>query len=207
MATVISVTQQKGGAGKTSLAVHLAVAWLRAGRTVTLIDSDPQESLTAWHAMRTDAWPDALPVPLVTAEGWKLPTEVSRARKSSDIVIIDTPPHAETAARLAVRESDLVVLPVQPTPLDAWATRETLALIAREKKPYRLVFNRVPPRGRLADLVQAEFAEEGLDITTARLGNRQIYAESFVTGRGVTEMPGRTPAHAEITALIAELDQ
>ncbi len=205
MATIISVTQQKGGAGKTSLVVHLAVAWAAEGRSVSLIDTDPQQSLTAWHAMRAETQPDAIPLPLVTAEGWKLPMEVSRARRESDIVIIDTPPHAETAARLAVRESDLVLLPVQPTPLDAWATRETLALIAKEKKPYRLIFNRVPPRGRLADAVQTEFAEEGLDIAAGRLGNRQIYAESFVTGRGISEMPGHTPAHAEIAGLITEL--
>lgn len=205
MATVVSVTQQKGGAGKTSLAVHLATAWASAGRRVALIDSDPQESLTSWHAMREDVYPEAADLPIVSADGWKLPAEIARARKDSDIVVIDTPPHSETAARLSVREADLVLLPLQPTPLDAWATRDTLDLIAREGTPYRLIFNRMPARGRMAEEVRDELVEEGLSVATAALGNRVIYAESFLSGRGIAEMPGKTPAHAEVAALVKEL--
>ncbi|MEX1148267.1 MAG: ParA family protein, partial [Sphingomonadales bacterium] len=141
MATVISVAQQKGGAGKTSLAVHLGVALAGQGRRVTLIDSDPQKSLTAWHGLRPASATNTITV--ATAEGWRLPTEVARLGRASDIIIIDTPPHAETAARLAVRESDRVLIPVQPTPLDVWATTETLDLIGREGKPCIIVLNRV----------------------------------------------------------------
>lgn len=207
MATVISITQQKGGAGKTSLAVHLGVALSAMGRRVVFIDCDPQKSLTAWHIIRRQVVEDHNAGPdLVTAEGWRLPTEVARQRKVADIIIIDTPPHAETAARLAVRESDRVLLPVQPTPLDLWATRQTLELIAREGKPCQMILNRVPPRGRLADTMENELKAEGLPITRTRLGNRQIYAQSIMTGRGVTDMPGNTTAHTEIAELIRELD-
>jgi len=205
MATVIAVTQQKGGAGKTSLVVHLATAWAQAGKAVSLIDSDPQQSLASWATMREQVFPEAAPLPLVVADGWKLPAEIAKARKSSDLVVIDTPPHSETAARLAVREADIVLLPMQPTPLDAWATRDTLDLIAREGKPYRIIFNRMPARGRMAEDVLAELQDEGLSLAQAMLGNRVIYAESVLSGRGIAEMPGKTPAHAEIAALIKEL--
>ncbi|HET6518467.1 MAG TPA: ParA family partition ATPase [Geminicoccaceae bacterium] len=203
---VITVAQRKGGAGKTTLAAQLAVAWWLQGRRVALLDIDEQGSLRAWAEVRgrvAGGGDGGLPVTHLS--GWRLGPELSRLKGAADLILVDCPPHAETEARTAIRASDLVLVPCQPNPLDLWATRETLSIARREGRPALLVLNRVPPRGRSALAIRDAMAEEGLPLADASLGNRVAFAASMGEGRGVGETEPRSPAAEEIGALAGEV--
>jgi chromosome partitioning protein len=202
---VITIAQQKGGAGKTTLAAQLAAALAPAGRVV-LLDIDPQKSLTAWHARRKDRLGAAAAgIDLEESAGWKLAAALDRLRRDAAWVIVDSPPHAETEARQAVRGADLVLVPLQPSPLDLWATQPTLDLAAAEKRAVRLVLNRIAPRGKLLDQVRAEVARGKVAALEAALGNRSAFAHSMGAGLGVTEFEPRGQAAAELRALADEI--
>ena len=204
---VITVAQRKGGAGKTTLAAQLAVAWWLQGRRVALLDIDEQGSLQAWAEVRGRAVGEGGDggLPVTHLSGWRLGSELSRLKGAADLILVDCPPHAETDARTAIRASDLVLVPCQPNPLDLWATRETLAIARRENRPALLVLNRVPPRGRSALAIRDAMAEEGLPLADAVLGNRVAFAASMGEGRGVGETEPRSPAAEEIGALAGEI--
>jgi chromosome partitioning protein len=203
---VISIAQQKGGAGKTTLAIQLAIAWLAKGKRVAMLDIDPQGSLAAWAALRRVRLGEPGAAPAVQSlSGWRLGNEVPALRRSYDLVLIDSPPHAETDAKTAIRQADLVLLPCQPNALDVWATEPTLSFAQDNRTAALLVLNRVPARSRAAEAIQAAIAEKGWPLAKARLGNRQAYAASINEGQGVAELAPASPAGQEIEALAKEV--
>jgi chromosome partitioning protein len=204
MAVVITVAQQKGGAGKTTLAANLAAA-LAGRRRVALLDIDPQHSLARWHALRLGR-KTAAPILLSDVSGWRLAAELDRLRQSHDVLIVDSPPHIDTDAKLAVRGADLVLVPLQPSPPDLWAAEGTLKLAASEKRPARLVLNRAPAAGKLRQQVEADIARRGDLMLAATLGNRAGFASAFALGLGVTETAPKSVAAAELLALLAEIE-
>jgi chromosome partitioning protein len=204
--TVITIAQQKGGAGKTTLCAHLALAWALSGKRVAVIDIDPQASLAAWHAMRREtlgAEDSSFDFQSVT--GWRVQSEVERQAREHDIVLIDGPPHAETEARISVRAADLVVVPVQPSPMDVWATKPTLDLARAERKPVLLVLNRVPPRANLTEAMLVKLAALDAPIAQARIGNRVALANAMAEGMSVHEAAPSSRAAEEIRALAKEI--
>ncbi len=203
MAVIITVAQQKGGAGKTTLAANLAAA-LAAERRVAVLDIDPQRSLARWHALRA-AQSGAVPLALSDAAGWRLAGELDRLRQGHDILLIDSPPQIATESRIAVRAADLVLVPLQPSPPDLWAAEGTLALAAAERRPARLLFNRAPAAGRLRAEVAAEVARRGWPLLAAALGNRAAIAAAFARGLGITETAPKSVAAAELRAVLAEV--
>ena len=132
MALIITVAQQKGGAGKTMLAANLAAAWAPTHR-VALLDIDPQRSLKRWHALRT-ANPKAPAIAFSDVSGWRLAAEIDRLQREADIIIIDTPPQIDADATRAIRAASLVLIPIQPSPPDLWAAEGTLILAAAERR-------------------------------------------------------------------------
>ncbi len=203
---VISIAQQKGGAGKTTLAVQLGVAWLSTGRRVAMLDIDPQASLFAWFNQRRRRLGDEEGGLVVQGlSGWRLGPELRRLRDEFELIIVDTPPHAETDARSAIRAADLVLVPCQPNALDLWATAETLEQAEAEGTDALLVLNRVPPRSRAADAIRAEIAARRWPVAGAGLGNRQAFAASIGEGRGVAEMARSSAAAQEVLALAEEV--
>jgi chromosome partitioning protein len=207
MAAILTLAQRKGGAGKTTLAIHLAVGWRRAGRRVAMIDVDPQGSLAQWAELRRAALEKPEEGFSVTAvSGWRLVRELDRARREADFVIVDSPPHAELDSRAAIRAADLVVVPVQPSPLDAWATRATLEAARAEKRPTLLVLNRVVPRARLTQEIAAELAAGVARLATASLGSRTAFAASIAAGTGVEDHEPGSAAAGEIIHLRAEIE-
>ncbi|MBK1663147.1 cobyrinic acid a,c-diamide synthase [Rhodospirillum rubrum] len=205
-ARIITIAQQKGGAGKTTLVAQLAVAYAALGRAVALVDIDPQGSLAAWHRLRGETLgAGAGGLHLSDVAGWRLGTELDRLRNSYDIVIVDTPPHAETEARTAVRAGDIVLVPIQPSPMDLWATAATLDLARKEHTETLLVLNRVPPRGRLPEVIEARLQADDLPIAKTRIGNRTALAASLLEGKGVVETDRGSRAAEEIRALAGEV--
>jgi chromosome partitioning protein len=204
-ARIITIAQQKGGAGKTTVAAQLAVAFAAAGKRVALIDIDPQASLATWFNARNGAGDVRHPLSLSEVTGWRLGGELDRLARSHDIVLVDSPPHAETEAKAAVRAAHLVLVPVQPSPMDVWATEPTLDLARGAGVPFVIVLNRVPPKGRVVDMMRTMLADKHLPVASAVLGNRVAFAASMLTGQTVLETAANTPAAAEVRSLAAEI--
>ncbi|HET6197721.1 MAG TPA: ParA family partition ATPase [Acetobacteraceae bacterium] len=204
MAVVITVAQQKGGTGKTTLAANLAAAFAPSHR-VALLDIDPQKSLGRWHSLRRARLHEAAALAFSDIAGWRLPAEVERLKREHDIVLIDSPPQLDTDARVAVRAADLVLVPIQPSMPDVWAAEGTIRLAAEERRPAHLVFNRTPPTSRLRDAITADLGNRQVPLLRSTLGNRAGFAHAFAGGLGVTEAAPRSTAAAELRALLAEL--
>ncbi|MFT8242770.1 ParA family partition ATPase [Roseomonas sp. BN140053] len=198
MAFVIAVASRKGGAGKSTVVANLATALRAAGTRVALLDVDPQGTLTRWAQVRPATVPE---IGFEAAAGWRVPQSVDRHRREDGFVILDTPPHADNDAKLAIRTADLVVIPLQPSMPDLWAIDGTLAIAAAEKKPVALMLNRVPAQGRLRDEVAAAVAERDLPLLAGAFGNRTAFASAFGHGLGVVEQAPRSPAADEARAL------
>jgi chromosome partitioning protein len=204
MTVVITVAQQKGGAGKTTLAANLAVA-AAATRRVALLDIDPQHSLAHWHALRTARGAQALTFSDVS--GWRLGSELDRLRRGHDLLIVDSPPQIDTDARLAIRGATLVLVPVQPSAPDLWAAAGTLKLAAEEKRPAWLVLNRAAASGKLRGDAEAEIARLGYPCLPTVLGNRAGVPGAFAQGLGITEAAPKSVAAAELRALLADIER
>jgi chromosome partitioning protein len=206
MAMVITVAQQKGGTGKTTLAANIAAA-LGGRSRVALLDIDPQRSLARWHELRTArTTPPCTPLTFSDLSGWRLGTELERLKRGHDLVLIDSPPQIDTDARLAIRAADLVLIPVQPSPPDIWAAEGTLKLAEAERRTARVVLNRVPAASRLRASVEADIAARRLPLLRTALGNRTGFALAFAAGLGITEAEPRSTAAAELRGLISELE-
>ena len=206
MAMVITLAQQKGGTGKTTLAANIAAA-LAGVRRVALLDTDPQHSLSRWHQLRTERQAPATALAFSEVAGWRLGVELDRLRRGHDLILIDSPPQIDTDARLAIRAADLVLIPVQPSPPDLWAADGTMKLVAAER---RTAAHRAESRARRLPLArnrQADIAARGLPMLRTVIGNRTGFALAFAAGLGVTEAAPRSVAAAELRALVAELEE
>lgn len=201
----ITVAQQKGGSGKTTLAANLAVEFLARGHSVAVLDTDPQGSLGRWFMTRRAAMGEATGLDFATASAWGVSYELDKLLKSNEIVIVDTPPKVDSDLRPAIRGSNLVVVPVSVSQVDVWATDTVLDMARREKRDTLLVMNRAAPRARLTQEIASCLQE--LDSRTAQtvLRNRVIYAEVLGLGQGVVEKAVRGPAAVEIRALANEI--
>lgn len=205
-ASVISIAQQKGGSGKTTLAAHLASAFSAAGKTVAVIDTDPQESLTTWA--RDRAGLDNVPgVKCASCSSWGLRVEINSLKDEADLIIVDTPPRADSDIRSTLRASDLVLVPVSSSLLDLWATPALLEQAEREGAEVRLVLNRVRAGTRMANEIVEKAGDLGAAMTETSLGNRVCYAELIGRGLGVHDRAGNKVAREEIGALVSEIDK
>lgn len=204
-AMIVTVAQQKGGAGKTTIAVQLATCWRSDGRSVAVVDIDPQASLTGWMRLREHRARGVPELQLSMVGGWRLGVELDRLRSHHDVIVIDSPPHAETEAREAIRGADLVIIPCQPSPLDVWASRSTIEMAKREGRRHALLLNRVPARGRVIEDTASAIAREGFAALSARLGNRQAFVNSLARGLGVIESEPKSAAAGEVRGLVAEV--
>ncbi len=201
---IITIAQQKGGSGKTTLAVNLAVAAARAGLSVAVLDTDPQGSLGRWFMTRRQAMAGEAGIEFSTSSAWGVEYEAEKLARAADLVIVDTPPKADSDLRPALRAADLVLVPVASSHVDLWATEGVLDLARREKRACLIVLNRTRSGTRLGAEVAEAAASLDAGVTAARLGNRVAYAETLGQGLGVAET-GRSAAADEVAALLAEV--
>ena len=203
---VIGLLNQKGGVGKTTLAVNLAAGLVRSGARALLIDADPQGSALDWAAARKA---DLL-FPVAGLSRPSVHKEIGLIGQDYDYVLIDGPPRVTDLTRSAILAADLVLVPVQPSPYDIWAAQEVVELIA-EAKIYKdtlktaFVVNR-----RIGNTVIGRDARDALasyPLPTLRttIAQRVVFAEAVAKGRSVFEMDMAGPAASEIEALTAEV--
>ena len=205
MGSVITVAQQKGGSGKTTLAVNRAVALTREGVSVALLDTDPQGSLGRWFMTRMETLGPTPGLEFSTASAWGVGYEVDKLKRAAEVVIVDTPPKADADLRPALRAADLVLVPVASSHVDLWATEGVLDLARREGKAALVVLNRARPGTRLGAEVATAAEGLGAEVAAAHLGNRVAYAETLGRGLGAPEAPRSAAITAELAALLAEV--
>jgi len=199
---VITVAQQKGGSGKTTIAANLAVGLTRQGARVALLDTDPQGSLGRWFMTRHGDGLDDME--FTTASAWGVGYECDKLKKSNDFVILDTPPKVDADLRPALRISDLVIVPVASSQVDVWAVEAVMDLVNREKRPALVVLNRYKSGTRVGADVMAALGKMDVALAHATLGNRVVFAETLGLGRGVQER-GKGAATDEVVRLVAEV--
>ena len=193
----IAIISQKGGAGKTTLAVHLAVAAEMARKSAAVIDLDPQGSATSWKDLRPGETPAVVP-----AQVSRLAQILeSAARHGADIAIIDTAPHSESAALAAARAADLILIPCRPAIFDLKAISTTVDLAKLAGKPACVVFNAVQPRGSLADEASAAVESYQIPIAPTRIAQRAAYVHALTAGQVAQEYEPDGKAAEEIKLL------
>ena len=195
----IAVVSQKGGVGKTTLALHLAVAWATAGRNTAVLDLDPQASAAKWSDRREAEMPVVL-----SAHASRLEHEMQRVRDTGgDVLILDTAPHLDSATLTAAKAADLVLVPCRPAILDLEAVTNTLDLIQTTGKPTVVVLNAVGAQG--GEAIEASEAIAALDVTVClpRLVNRVAFARALISGQVAQEFQPRSKAAREIERLHA----
>lgn len=201
---IITIAQQKGGSGKTTLAINIAVEAVHRGLKVAVVDTDPQGSLGRWFMTRLENG-QSPELELSTASAWGVAYEVGKLSESYDLVIVDTPPKADSDLRPALRIADLVVVPVAASHVDLWATEGVLDLARREARAAVIVLNRLKSNTRLGAEIAGAATELDAHLAQTHLANRISYAEALGLGKGVREMPRAKKAALEIEALFDEL--
>jgi chromosome partitioning protein len=208
---IIALLNQKGGVGKTTLALHLAGQWAVSGKRVIVVDADPQGSALDWSGQRTkEALPRLFRVLAVARD--TLHHEAPEIAGNANHVVIDGPPRLAPLMRSALLAADLVVIPALPSPFDGWASGEILRLIreARVFRPQlvaRFVLNRCSIRSVIAREAADALADHEPPTLATRIGQRVVFAEAARTGRLVCEVPCGETAAREIAALAAEIER
>ncbi len=205
---LLALLARKGGAGKTTLAVHLAVAAVQAGRRVLLVDADPQGSAADWWRTRSAEAPE-----LVQCEAEQVADVAAAARRDGvDLVVVDTRPSVQADTVALARLADLVLIPSRPAILDLRAIGATAEVVRAVKARAIIVLNAVPAGRGDAEAVLTAEARRALGayqvpICPIALGSRAALSHALLDGRAVTEFDPSSRAAAELQALYRIVEQ
>ena len=208
---IVAFLNQKGGVGKTTLALHVAGAWAAQSKRVVVIDADPQGSALDWSEQRAKEGLPRLFGVLGLARD-TLHIEAPEIARDVHHVLIDGSPRIAALMRSAMLAADLALVPVLPSPFDGWASGEILRLlqearIFRPRLAARFVLNRCGARTVIARETAEALANHEPPVLAARVGQRVVFADAARTGRLVSEVPHSEPATREIAALAAEIER
>jgi chromosome partitioning protein len=195
----IAILAQKGGSGKTTVAVHLAVCATRQKLRTALIDLDPQGSAHDWNESREDGEK----LDAVKATSGQLAALLKHAKAAgADLAILDTAPHSDSVAAIAAQFADFVLIPCRPARFDLKAIGSTAQIAKLAKTPAAVVIN-AAPRGKLAEEARAALQQQGIAVIEPVLQQRAAYGHAVIDGRSVHEYEPDGKAAAEIDALFA----
>ena len=210
---VIAITGRKGGIGKSTLTANVAAEFAAQGRTVAVLDADPQKSLVAWSQLGEGILSRCVE-PIETEHPERFRAAVRAKAQAADVVLIDTPPGFADPALLAALVADVVLLPAGPSPLDLLAVREALALahdVRKQRNDGKPIIRFVPSKGlpttTLGRDLRASLEELGEKVLPA-INQRIAVAESALSGLTVGEYAPGSLAHMEfqtLTKAIGEL--
>ena len=206
LSKVITISQQKGGSGKTTLAVHLALAFIKYHNLkVAIIDTDPQGSLGKWFMIRTEKKISNDNLTFKTASLWGAQYEAKTLKNDHDIVIIDTPPKIESDARPSIESADLVLIPITASHVDFWATGAIVEIAKKANKKILIQINRSNQRSKLISKTNDFIKSLNLSATKTIIGNRQIFAASMGEGKTAVEKQKKSNAVEEIKQLSEQI--
>jgi chromosome partitioning protein len=195
---IVAIVSQKGGSGKTTVAVHLAVCAELAKKTAAIIDLDPQASAIEWASRREAETPE-----VITATPEQLPALLKQAKANgADLAIIDTAPHSDRAAVIAASHADLVLIPCRPSAFDVAAIGTTINLLKLSKVMDRaaILLNAAPPRGIMTETAAAGLSEI-IPVVPVHMHQRAAYSHAINGGHSVEEYEPNGKAAEEIRAL------
>jgi chromosome partitioning protein len=197
----VAIISQKGGAGKTTVAIHLAVVAEQRGFRTAVFDLDPQASATSWADKRKSPTPAVVP-----AQASRLSNLLEQAAdQSADLVLIDSAPNADSASLAAARVADLILIPCRPAAFDLDAIGTTLNLATLANKPAWVVLNAVPPKGKLGTEATAALQQGGVQVSPQALHQLVAFAHAVTDGRAAQEYDPKSRAASEVKALFAWL--
>ena len=206
LSKVITICQQKGGTGKTTLAVHLALAFAKLHNLkIAIIDTDPQGSLGKWFVVRSEKKVSNENLTFKTASLWGAQYESKALKKDHDIVIIDTPPKIESDARPSIEAADLVLIPMTPSHVDFWATEAIIDIAKKAEKKIFIQINRANERSKLVKKTHEYINSINVKSTNTLIGHRQIYASSMGEGKTAIEKQKKSNAVEEIKKLSEQI--
>ena len=199
MGKIIAFANQKGGSGKTTLSANLAVLWANSKYKVAVVDGDAQKSLTHWLDARKKYYGDEpTGIDSYSFDARNLNEDLKKIKRKYDFIIIDSPPSITFETIQIVKSSDLIYVPVQPSPIDLMATIPFLNIAKQERKKTTVILNRVMPRAKLTDAMVIRLRYAGAKIARSRISGKIIYAETFSVGRGVIDISITSDASKEI---------
>ena len=206
---IVALLNQKGGVGKTTLALHLAGAWAAQGARVLVVDADPQGSALDWSEQRSrENLPRQFDVLGLARE--TLHRELPEIARDVDHVVLDGPPRVTGIVRSALLAADVVLVPATPSRFDGWASAEMLRLLGegrifRAELIARFVLNRCAARTVIARETGEALAEHDPPVLASRVGQRVAFAAAARTGRLIGELDGHSLGAREIANLAAEI--
>lgn len=193
----LAIISQKGGSGKTTIAVHMAVCAIRQNLHTAIIDIDPQGSAFDWYLSRGEE----NELNAVQATAGQLTALLKQAKAGgADFVIIDTAPHSDSAAAMTAQVADFVLMPCRPARFDLKAIGSTAAIVKLAKTPAAVIIN-AAPRGKLADEAREALQQQGLTVLDPVLQQRVAYSHAVIDGRSVHEYEPEGKAAEEIDEL------
>ena len=195
---VLAIISQKGGAGKTTLATHLAVAAENFGLSTAIFDLDPQASATVWADRRGEAYPAVVP-----AQAPRLAALIDKARQQgADLVILDTPPAAMGGtAPEACRLADAVLIPCRPSGIDLAAIADSVQIARAAGKPFWVVASAAPIQGGEVDELRTTLAAHNVPVCPVVLHQRKAFAARMHEGRTASEIEPTGKAAVELRDL------
>ena len=195
----VAVLNEKGGSGKTTIATNLASAWHAGGREVLLLDADPQLTALDWSDTE-----DTDGVPVVHLGDSSLEDDLPRVGESFELVVIDGAPRMGSLTASAVRISDLVLIPVQPTAADIWSAETVVDVCKTYSTPAVIALSRAVVGTKEADEATEALRSFGLPVLNARTSQRIAYSRALGQGKSVLDLPSAEKAAAEIRSLSDE---
>ena len=193
----VAIISQKGGAGKTTLSVHLATAAALSGHSAAIIDLDPQGTAASWGDRRRADAPE-----VVSGQAARLGVLIEAAQgNGANLLILDTAPNADQTALRAAQLADLVLIPCRAATFDLEAIQATLTLAELAKKPSYVVLNAIPPRSGIGREAAEGLTAQGARVAPAMLSQRAAFAHGVIDGRTAQEFEPDGKAAEEVEAL------